>query len=176
MKVVRLSALCTDCIYPQNILLVLISVWGWVYQVHSAAGRINSMKVSMTPSEFELVTFRLVGHCLNQLRYRVPLFFYGVVLIMYSEDKKLWINLGIDSRQWNRVIFRIENYLYFVKLSTLWAGFISFTLEITCRQDARWQAAELQAGYVVQHQKERSVGRPRSVWKSGFKLCGHNKF
>jgi len=47
------------------------------------------------------------------------------------------------------VIFRIENYLYFVKLSALWAGFVSFTLEITCRQDARWQAAELKAGLVV---------------------------
>ena len=43
------------------------------------------------------------------------------------------------------MIFRTENYLYFVKLLTLWAGFKSFTLEIACRRNARWQAAELKS-------------------------------
>ena len=65
MKVVRLSAIRTGRIYPQEILLVLISVRVCVEtQCHS--------KFPMTPSVIELATFQIVGQCLNQLRYRVP--------------------------------------------------------------------------------------------------------
>ena len=67
MKVVRLSALRTGRLYPQEIFLVLIFVKRLSHpQGHSAAGRFVSVKNSND------TIFQLVVQCLNQLRHRVP--------------------------------------------------------------------------------------------------------
>jgi len=74
MKVVRLSALSTCCLYPYKIFLVFISLRGWVYpRVIMRPEGLSQWKIPITPPVMQSATFRLVVQWLHQLRHRVPL-------------------------------------------------------------------------------------------------------
>jgi hypothetical protein len=112
MKVVRLSALCSDRLSPQEIFLLLISVRGWVNSRDTVwPEELFKWKFPMTPSGIEPATRKVTCGYDNSLN-RVILCIQSRYLMAAKIGVIVWILRGkrychSSSQTWNKVSHKV---------------------------------------------------------------------
>ena len=119
---VRLSALRTNRLSLQEIILELMSVEGWVDP--NAIVRPENLcpwKIPVTPSGIKPTAFRLVAQCLNQLRHRVHDTIYEM---WYTRSLKLQEKISAFK---NHKVFTIILFTWPHLQIIIWANTITYT-------------------------------------------------
>ena len=104
MKFVRLSALRTGRLNPQETSLVIICIWGWFgpRTIVRPEG-LSQWEIVLNPLGIESATFRLVAQWLNQLRHWLPPVPTFVLTVVY---------IRLSARPLDKVLHYVAFYLH----------------------------------------------------------------